>query len=167
VNQTRAFSLALALLAAAACKRAEAPTVTPDPAPAPVAQPTPAANPTPPTPPTPPAAPQPRVELTAPEYNLVASLTGGVFDLAIRGAGEYHVNEQYPTAVTLQVDNGAVAKPTMRKDDAAEFTAALAHFTQPVQSTGAGTVVRGSVRFGVCRAEQCGFFNREFALAAQ
>lgn len=161
MNLPRALVLVLTL---AACKRAEPPTAA-APAPAPAANPAPAesapaANPAP-------AAPQPRVELAAPEYNLVASLTGGVFDLAIRGAGEYHVNENYPVAVTLAVDNGSVAKPTMRKTDAAEFTQALAHFTQPVQSTGAGTVVRGSVRFGVCRAEQCGFFNRDFALASQ
>lgn len=162
MTPTRALSLALPLVFAAACKRA-------DPPPAPEPQPAPTANPapTPPAPPTPPAAPQPRVELSAPEYSLVASLTGGTFDLAVRGAGEYHVNENYPTAVTLTVENGSVAKPVMRRPDAAELTQALAHFTQPVQSTGAGTVVRGSVRFGVCRAEQCGFFNREFALAAQ
>lgn len=165
MTPTRALSLALPLVLAAACKRTE-PTPAPEPLPAPTANPAPT-PPAPPTPPVAPAAPQPRVELSAPEYTLVASLTGGTFDLAVRGAGEYHVNENYPTAVTLTVENGSVAKPVMRRPDAAELTQALAHFTQPVQSTGAGTVVRGSVRFGVCRAEQCGFFNREFALAAQ
>jgi hypothetical protein len=95
----------------------------------------------------------------------VASLANGTFDLTIRGAGEYHVNENYPIAVTLQVENGSVEKTTLRRPDAAEFSQAIARFTQPVQSTGAGTVLRGNVRFGMCRAEQCGFFNQEFALA--
>jgi hypothetical protein len=166
VISTRSLSIVLPLLVATACKQPEAPPPPPPPPPA-----TPTATPTPPTPPaptpTPPATPQPRVELTAPEYNLVASMAQGVFELAIRGAGEYHVNEGYPVAVELRAENGTVAKATMRRPDAAEFSQTLARFTQPVQGAGPTTVVRGSVRFGVCRAEQCGFFNREFAVSAQ
>ena len=159
----RSLSLVLPLVVAAACKQTEAP---PPPPPPPAV---PAANPTPPTPPTPtpPATPQPRVELTAPEYSVVASMAQGVFELAIRGAGEYHVNEGYPVAVELRPENGTVAKASMRRPDAAEFSPTLARFTQPVQGAGPTTVVRGNVRFGVCRAEQCGFFNREFAVSAQ
>lgn len=173
VTPHRTCSLVVALTFALGCKRNEAPPAPESPpstAPStPPAVVDPAKNvPVPvPSQPTAPTSPQPRVERTAPEYNLVASLTNGTFDLAIRGAGEYHVNENYPIAVTLQVENGSVDKSTLRRPDATEFGPTLARFTQPVRSTGAGTVLRGNVRFGMCRAEQCGFFHQEFALAAQ
>lgn len=170
MNAIRTLPYVVCALVALGCNRNEAQPAPPAPTPTP-----PPAMPTTPPPSTPTpaptqAAPQPRVELTAPEYNVAVQLVAGAphtFKLELRGAGEYHVNEAYPIAVEItNVDNGTMEKRSMRRPDAAEFSQTLARFEQPVQSTGAGTTVRGTVRFGVCRAEQCGFFNREFAVVA-
>ena len=166
----RTLPYVVCALVALGCNRNEATHAPPAPTPPP-AMPTPTPTPAPTPAPAPtPSAPQPRVELTAPEYNLAVQIAAGTpptFKLELRGAGEYHVNEQYPIAVEIaNVDNGSMEKRSLRRADAAEFSQSLARFEQPVQSTGAGTTVRGTVRFGVCRAEQCGFFNREFAVVA-
>lgn len=155
-------------LVALGCNRNEARPAPSRPAPTPTtAAPTPTtAAPTPP-----PAANIPgRIELTGAEYNVSVQITGGpqpMFKLDVRGAGEYHVNENYPIAVEVtDVTNGTMEKRSFRRTDASEFSPAAARFTQAIQSTGAGTAVSGTVRFGVCRAEQCGFFTREFAVTA-
>ncbi len=139
-----------------------APVTSPQTPPAP----TPTPTPTPPAPTPGNAAPSgPRAEINGPQYALTVKLANNNFELELHGAGGYHVNEQYPIAVDLEVQNGSVAKPALRRADAAALSQEVARFTQPVQSTGAGTVVRGRCRFGVCRAEQCMFETREFAVS--
>ncbi len=168
-NATPLLALVFAF-AVGGCKR------TPDPAPeAPVAP-----TPPPPTPPTQntatadaaPAAPAgPTQELRGDEYRLAVSVTApngatpGAFRVELHGNGEFHVNEQYPIAVEATVENGSMPKTSLRRGDAAEFTQAGARFEQPLTATGPGVRVHGTVRFGVCRAEQCAFFNREYAVA--
>lgn len=169
-NATPTLCLLLAF-AAGGCKRTPDPTPeTPSPTPAP---------PTTPSPPTPavtadaaPAAPAgPSQELHGDEYRLTVNVTApnggtpGAFRVELHGNGEFHVNEQYPIAVEATVENGSMPKTSLRRGDAAEFTQAGARFEQPLTATGPGVRVHGNVRFGVCRAEQCAFFNREFAVA--
>ncbi len=114
----------------------------------------------------------PRRSFDADEYRLaVDRLTApggaapGAFRVELHGNGEYHVNEQYPIAVEATVENGSMPKTSLRRADAAEVTQAVARFEQPLTASGPGVRVHGNVRFGVCRAEQCAFFNREFAVA--
>ncbi len=165
------------LAALAACDRnpsqpAARPTV--EPVAQPAAQPAqPAAQPAQPAAqPAQPAAPAgPSQSLDADEYRLAVALTApagaapGAFRVELHGNGEYHVNDQYPIAVEATVENGSMPKTSLRRGDAAEFTNAVARFEQPVTATGPGVRVHGTVRFGVCRAEQCAFFNREFVVA--
>jgi hypothetical protein len=163
------------LAALAACDRnpsqpAARPTV--EPVTQPAAQPAqPAAQPAQPAAQA--AAPAgPAQSLDADEYRLAVALTApagtapGAFRVELHGNGEYHVNDQYPIAVEATVENGSMPKTSLRRGDAAEFTNAVARFEQPVTAAGPGVRVRGTVRFGVCRAEQCAFFSREFAVAA-
>lgn len=135
----------------------------------------PPVNPPAPTPAvTPPeaAAPAgPTQELRADEYRLTVAAaapngaTPGSFRVELHGNGEYHVNENYPIAVEATVENGSMPKTSLRRADAAEMTQAGARFEQPLTATGPGVRVHGTVRFGVCRAEQCAFFTREYAVA--
>ena len=164
---TAALTLSLAL----GCKRND-PPATPPPAPA-----------TPPAAP-PPAQPVavadasaaaradgPRAELTDPRYRIVAEISEGTgenpatLNVELRGGEGYHVNEQYPIALDLDVRNGQAPRPTMRRGDAAEFTQAVARFTTPIQNAGPGTEVAGRFRFAVCTAENCVPETRNFVVA--
>jgi hypothetical protein len=112
----------------------------------------------------------PHAELTGDEYRISVMMmpagqnTPGNWELDLRGNGDYHVNERYPIAVELNVTHGTMAKTSLRGTDAAEYTQQRARFAQAVTSAGRGTLIRGTVRFGMCRAEQCGFFTREFTV---
>ena len=85
--------------------------------------------------------------------------------LVLRGAGGYHVNEQYPIAIDLDVRNGSAQKTNLRRADAAEYTQERARFVVPVTAQGPGTTVRGRVRFAVCSAENCVPKSQNFAVA--
>lgn len=160
----------LGLLLSLGCERAPSPSVTPEP-PA-VAPPV---NPPTPTPAV--AAPSaeasgPRAEISEPSFVLTAALTAGATPAApanlaveLRGAGHFHVNEQYPVVLELDVRDGSTEKPSLRRADAAEYTQAVARFTVPVTRAGARTVVLGRMRFAVCSAENCVPESRNFAVA--
>lgn len=159
------FALAAAF---GGCKRTPAQPEEPPQAPRPSVTPTPppaAADVAPSTP------AQPTQELRADEYRLTVSASApggaapGIFRVELHGNGEFHVNESYPIAVEATVENGSMPKTSLRRADAAEMTQLVARFEQPLTASGPGVRVHGNVRFGVCRAEQCAFFNREFAVA--
>ena len=161
----------LGLLLSLGCERAASPPVTPEP-PA-VAPPV-----SPPAPAPAVAAPAaadasgPRAEISEPSFVLTAALTAGATPAApaslaveLRGAGHFHVNEQYPVVLELDVRDGSTEKPSLRRADAAEYTQAVARFTVPVVRAGARTVVLGRMRFAVCSAENCVPESRNFAVA--
>ena len=160
--------VAAATVALAACKNPPPPAAQPTPsANAPAAPTTPQ---TAPAPPPPPAAEGPAQQARTAAYTLSVNVqppnagAPGRFVVELHGNGEYHVNEQYPIAVEASVENGAMPKTSLRRADANPFTQAVARFEQPLTSTGAGTRVTGTVRFGVCRAEQCAFHTAPFAV---
>lgn len=160
----------LGLLLSLGCERTASPPVTPEP-PA-VAPPV---NPPTPAPAVAAAAADasgPRAEISEPSFVLTAVLTAGATPAApaslaveLRGAGHFHVNEQYPVVLELDVRDGSTEKPSLRRADAAEYTQAVARFTVPVQRAGARTVVLGRMRFAVCSAENCVPESRNFAVA--
>lgn len=167
------FALSLAL----GCQRTPEATPTPS---APTPPPSAPAN-TPPAPPAPnppgqgtppsddPSPSGPRAEVRGERYQLTAELspTGANADLVIeiRGTQGYHVNEQYPVAIDLDVRNGTAPKLNLRRADAATYTQQLARFAQPLTGTGRGTVVRGRCRFAVCSEANCWPETRNFAIA--
>ncbi len=162
----------LALVFALGCERRPAETPTPPTAPAVTTPPSvpPAQNPTPQRIPADDPMPSgPRSEIRGERYQLLAELspqgTNANLVLEIRGTQGFHVNDQYPTAVDLDVRNGAVAKTNLRRADAATYTQQLARFALPVTGTGSGTVVRGRVRFAVCSEANCWPETRNFAVA--
>jgi hypothetical protein len=165
------LALTVSLATAFGCKREAPAVVTPEPAPAaPTAQPAP-------SPPTPAPGSQPneaqvpsgpRAEHGESDFALVAELTAGApasLSVELRGAGGYHVNEQYPIAIDLDVRNGSAQKTNLRRADAAEYTQERARFVVPVTAQGPGTTVRGRVRFAVCSAENCVPKSQNFAVA--
>ena len=91
--------------------------------------------------------------------------SGTSLAVELRGAGHFHVNEQYPVVLELDVRDGSTEKPSLRRADAAEYTQAVARFTVPVVRAGARTVVLGRMRFAVCSAENCVPESRNFAVA--
>lgn len=175
MTSTRLVTLtaALTLSLAVGCKRNDPPAAPP---------PSTASQPPAPNPPTTQAvvvadasaaarADGPRQEITDPRYRIVAELSEGTgenpatLNVELRGGDGYHVNEQYPIALDLDVRNGQAPHPTMRRGDAAEFTQAVARFTTPVQGAGPGTEVAGRLRFAVCTAENCVPETRNFVVA--
>ncbi len=164
------LALTVSLAAGFGCKREAPSTGAQGPA-----EPTATATPEPTPPPPPGTHPNedqtpsgPRAEHGESDFALVAELaagTPGTLSVEIRGAGGYHVNEQYPIAVDLDVRNGATAKPNLRRADAVEYTQERARFRVPVTAQGPGTTVRGRVRFAVCSAENCVPKTQNFAVA--
>lgn len=158
--------LMVALLSALGCKGS-----TPE-------TPTPAANPPPPPPPPAPTpsapavqATGPRAEVSDPRFSLQFAIARpgptdpARFTIELRGAGGYHVNDQYPIAADLTVENGTAEKTQLRRADAAEITQGLARFELPVRPSGEHPTVRGRLRFAVCTEAQCAFETRDFAVA--
>lgn len=159
-NLTSLLSL-IACLLVLACSSSEqaAPAETPAEKVAP-----PAVAPTdpPPAPPAEPKAVGPSVE--DPTFTLSAVAAGpytantlGHFVLSLTPKGEYHVNEEYPIAITMSAPTGVtLAKTELAKDDAAEFSAKTARFDVPVTPTQAGEHhVTAKVSFAVCTPENC------------
>lgn len=179
----RLLAACLTLSLSAGCSRGGS---NPEPPPPP-AVPTPTTpahvDPAPPTPsvaaqapsnnPLPPSAVQPsgpHMEVREANYVLTANLAPSpsgpaAFTLELHGQAGYHVNEQYPVVLELDVRNGSTAKTSMRRADAAELSQAGCRFAALVQSTGPGTAVHGRFRFAVCSAENCIPEAREFAVA--
>jgi hypothetical protein len=169
------LAVVLVVAAASGCSRnpssQAAPTVTP----------TAPAQPSPPAPapataaeagaPAAPATPSgPRAELTGEHYALTVALAPpatvpgeSTLTVELRGTGGFHVNELYPTAVDLQATN-ATTRPQLRRGDG-QISQQLAAFRVPVQVTGAGATVRGTMRFAVCSEENCVPQERAFAVA--
>lgn len=148
-----------------ACSSAEQAAPT---APAVVEAPAPAA----PTPAEPAAVAGPVVE--DPTFKLAASAAGpytantlGHFVVTLTPKGEYHVNEEYPIAISVSAPAGVkVAKAELEKTDAAEVTATTARFDVPVTPTQAGEHrVTAKVSFAVCTPENCVPDERTLELA--
>ena len=161
----------LGLVMLLGCNRATPPAVAPE-APAVAAPATPTPPPIPVVAPAAAAASGPRAEFTEPSFVLTAALTAGAaaadpatLAVELRGNGHFHVNDQYPVSLELDVRDGSTAKPSLRRADAAEYTQGLARFAVPVQRAGARTVVLGRLRFAVCSAENCVPESRNFAVA--
>lgn len=169
-------------LALAACSRGGSNPDPPPPPPVPpsTATPTPASpstaaapEQTPTNNPMPPSAVQPsgpHMDVRAANFviaaNLAPSPSGPAqFTLELHGEAGYHVNDQYPVSLELDVRNGTTAKTSLRRADAAELSQAACRFAALVQSTGPGTAVHGRFRFAVCSAENCIPETREFAVA--
>jgi len=109
-----------------------------------------------------PAAAGPSVE--DPTFTLSAVAAGpytantlGHFVLSLTPKGEYHVNEEYPIAITMSAPAAVtLAKAELAKADAAEFSAKTARFDVPVTPTQAGEHhVTAKVSFAVCTPENC------------
>ena len=83
--------------------------------------------------------------------------TLGHFVLSLTPKGEYHVNEEYPIAITMSAPPGVtLAKAELAKGDAAEFSAKTARFDVPVTPTQVGEHhVTAKVSFAVCTPENC------------
>lgn len=150
----------------------------------PQANPTPSADPAPLLPPStpPPVAPNSlvvpdTVAATGPSANFnvnnyllavalapVAAPGDTAFTFELHGAPGYHVNEQYPISIELELANATASKTTLRRADAQEVSEAAARFSLPVHTTGPAATLRGTAHFAVCSAENCVPETRRFAL---
>lgn len=79
------------------------------------------------------------------------------FSVEIRGRGEWHVNVEYPFALTLRSDAGIeLPVKELTQADAAEFTADVARFDIPFTMKDAGDgCVYVEADFAVCTKENC------------
>lgn len=152
------------VLALAACGGEEAPPEPTAPA-APEAAETAEAAPEPEAEPEP--APEPEAAGPRDENGFyVASLEGqegyaagaeAQFAIQLTGAGEYHLNAEFPTRITVEGAEGlTLPKAELRGGDAAEFTEERARFDVPFTAAAAGEhEVRAKVEFAVCNPETC------------
>ncbi len=160
----------LALAASSGCQRTPPPPPPPPaveppahPAAQPAAQPVAQAE-----------ASGPRAEFTTASYRLAAVIAPGAdaaapasLTVELHGEGHFHVNDQYPVALELDVRDGSTPKASLRRADAAEFTQRALRYVAAIQRAGARTVVHGRLRFAVCSAENCVPESQNFAVAVE
>lgn len=90
----------------------------------------------------------------------------GTFDVTIASKGDWHVNQDFPTEVTIEHADGLkVPKSKLTKSDAAEFGMKKARFEVPFTPEQAGRhQVDADVSFAVCSAETCMPQQKKLAL---
>lgn len=159
----RVSGLAVLSLFCVACGGEEAPPAEAEPALEPPAEAEPADDPNEEREPTAEAEPAgPRAETGF----YVAALEGAEgyatgdesrFAIRLTGAGEYHLNSEFPTRITVEAPEAlTLAKAELRGGDAAEFTEELARFEVPFTAAEAGEhEVRAKVEFAVCNPQTC------------
>lgn len=177
----RALSILPCILALSvggtACDGAESPAAKP--ASAAHAAKVPAAAERAPTPEVKPSSPgveakgTPGPAVTDPTFDLVLSAAGpykagelGRAVLSLKPKGIYHVNQEYPVRIEIAGPSEiSVAKATLEKGDAAEFTDTGAKFDVPFTPSVAGEfTLAADVDFAVCTEETCVPDQRKLAL---
>ena len=108
------------------------------------------------------------VELSAAD----GALTSGELTqlaLVIEGQGEWHLNQDFPFAVDVQVPSGVqLPKASFGKADAASFADEGARVDVPLTPTAAGEhTVHAEVRFAICNPQSCIPKTETVALALQ
>jgi hypothetical protein len=113
-----------------------------------------------------PVVDDPTVELRATAADTYANGELAQFDIRITPKGEYHMNEEFPTTITVHtVDGVAFPKSELEAGDAAEFGEALARFDVPFTASAAGEHrVVCDISFAVCTASNCIPENRTLAV---
>jgi hypothetical protein len=90
------------------------------------------------------------------------------FEVSLAGVGDWHVNTEYPIAVTVAADEGlAIAKPKLDRDDAAELSDDVARFVFVARATGPAAEgrVNAHVKFAMCTPSSCTFHDETVGLA--
>jgi hypothetical protein len=87
--------------------------------------------------------------------------------IELESRGEYHINQDYPTKITVAPATGlSVPKATLAKADAAVFEERKAKFEVPFMAEAAGSYrVLAKVAFAVCTEQTCVPDERNLALA--
>jgi hypothetical protein len=142
-----------------------APSLEPAPAPAPIA-------PTAPAPPEAPTAP-PTDRIDDPTFELSLTPTGpysatklGSFALTLKPRGIYHINQEYPVALSVHPTAGlSFPKAEMTKKELAQMGEKLARFDVPFTAEKPGAYhVEAQLRFAVCTPDNCVPDERTLAL---
>ena len=90
----------------------------------------------------------------------------GAFAIVIEGQGGWHLNHEFPVSVELTGEGVAFPKPTLGKEDAAEFVDERARFDVPFTPSSAGErEVRAVVSFAMCNPTSCVPKSETLALA--
>ena len=108
-----------------------------------------------------------------PTFELRATAAGpyqngelGQLEISLTPRGEYHVNEEFPIAVTLTAPAGlSLPKTELERSDCAEFGERKARFEIPFTPTATGEHrLEAMVSFAVCTPENCVPDERTLAL---
>jgi hypothetical protein len=80
----------------------------------------------------------------------------GQFAISITPKGEFHMNDEFPTTITVRsVDGVTFPKSELEKDDAAQWARESARFDVPFTATAGQHRVVCDVSFAVCTDENC------------
>jgi hypothetical protein len=90
----------------------------------------------------------------------------GSFAVSLKPRGEYHINQDYPIAISFRPEPGVnLPKSEFKKADAAVFGERLARFDVPLTPEQKGAHrLEANVRFAVCTPETCIPDERTLAL---
>ena len=99
----------------------------------------------------------PRFELRATAEAQYPAGQLGRFGITLTGRDGWHVNQDYPTAITLRAPSAVTfPKDRLEKTDAAEFTEPRARFDVPFTPGAAGEHrCTAEVDFAICTDETC------------
>ena len=95
-----------------------------------------------------------KLDVSAPSAKANQKATAHVI---LKGTGEFHVNPDYPTKLTVVAPAGVtLEKDTLRKDDAVKFAKEGADFAINFTATDAGKKsFTGTFKFAVCSDNEC------------
>ena len=108
----------------------------------------------------------PRFELRATAEAQYPAGQLGRFGITLTGRDGWHVNQDYPTAITLSAPSAVTfPKDRLEKSDAAEFTEPRARFDVPFTPGAAGEHrCTAEVDFAICTEETCVPVQRTLAV---
>jgi len=92
------------------------------------------------------------------DVKVVTSGSAGsmVATITTTGKNGYHCNMLYPWKLTVEPAVGTtVAKPKLKKEDAAQFTEAGVIFKVPYTAARSATVVSAALKLSLCDDKQC------------
>ena len=107
-----------------------------------------------------------RLELSPP--GAVKAGEGAEVTLSLAALGEYHVNQDYPLAISVTAGEGSALKPTKASFDkaaAAEFGEKAATFKLPFEAPSGTHQLVADVDFAVCTESTCVPEQQKLAVA--
>lgn len=111
-----------------------------------------------------------RAEVAGPHFTLAAHAARegrrdeGRLSIEVRGAGDFRVDPGYPITIEVSASALELAKTSLRRVDAVEYSAERGRFEVTFRGAEQGETITCEVLFSVCREGNCEFESRRLVV---